>query len=398
MCGSFFIQENWDTMENKRVYGIDLGTTYSVISYVNDNGEPEIITNSDNDRLTPSVVFFDDPDENGAPCIVVGRVAKESGVISPGRTFAFIKQQMGTDWTCEIDGIQLNPQKISSYILKRLVDDAKRCWDLDVEDVVITCPACFDTVQRQAIIDAGKIAGLNVLQLLDESVAAAMHYGLNKEVGEAKTAIVYDLGGGTFDVSVVSISDGVTVICSDGDHQLGGRDWDQRIVEYCASRLAEACGTDMDTVLKDSEISYDLQLKAEVMKQILSSRDVARAKIAYDETSEKIELTRKAFDEMTRDLLERTAVCTQKMIDFAASKGITRINDFLLVGGSTRMPQVMEMIKEKFASQVDNEPWMLEVDEAVAKGAAIAGLIVNKRIDYISSEFEAAKVDGLTVE
>ena len=379
----FFIQENWDTMENKRVYGIDLGTTYSAISYVNDNGEPEIITNSDNERTTPSVVFFDEPYENGPPHVVVGRAAKASGETSPERTFAFIKQQMGTDWTCEIDGIKLTPEKVSAYILRRLVVDAKRCWDLDVEDVVITCPAYFDAVRRQATIDAGKIAGLNVLQLLDEPVAAAMHYGLNKEVGEAKTAIVYDLGGGTFDVSVVSISDGVTVICSDGDHQLGGKDWDQRIVEYCASRLAEACDTQMDTVLSDSETSYDLQIKAEVMKQALTQRDVAIAKIAYEGTSEKIELTREAFDEMTRDLLERTAVFTQKMIDFAASeKGITRINDFLLVGGSTRMPQVMEMIKEKFASQVDNEPRMLEVDEAVAKGAAIAGLIENTRIYY----------------
>ncbi|MBR2873272.1 MAG: Hsp70 family protein, partial [Lentisphaeria bacterium] len=355
-------------MENKRVYGIDLGTTYSAISYVNDNGEPEIIINSDNERTTPSVVFFDEPDEYGAPCIVVGRFAKGSGwIISPERTFAFIKQQMGTDWTCEIDGIKLTPEKVSAYILRRLVVDAKRCWDLDVEDVVITCPAYFDAVRRQATIDAGKIAGLNVLRIIDEPVAAVLHYGLNNESGENKTAIVYDLGGGTFDVTVVSISTGyITVVCSDGDHQLGGKDWDQRIVEYCASRLAEACGTDMETVLEDRETSFDLQIKAEIMKQALTLRDVAKAKIAYDETSEKIELTREAFDEMTRDLLERTAVCTQKMIDFAASKGITRINDFLLVGGSTRMPQVMEMIKEKFASQVDNEPRMLEVDEAVA--------------------------------
>ncbi len=365
-----------DTTEKKRVYGIDLGTTYSAIAFINDDGKPEIIPNSDNERITPSVVFFEEPSEEGkVGNVVVGKIAKESAKTDPARVISFVKQEMGTGWTKELDGITLNPEKVSSYILTRLAGDAKTCAGHDVKDVIITCPAYFGDAERKATKAAGEIAGLNVLQIIDEPVAAAMHYGLNKAEGD-RTAIVYDLGGGTFDVTVVSIKGGeVSVVCSDGNHRLGGKNWDERVVEYFASKFAEASGTDKDAVMGDADTLYDLQLQAEIAKQTLTTRASAKVKVAFDGNSERIEITREAFDEMTKDLLDQTVDLTQKMFDLAATKGVAKINDFLLVGGSTRMPQVMAMVKEKFASMVDNEPSSFEVDEAVAKGAATFGLV-----------------------
>lgn len=385
-----------ETTEKKRVYGIDLGTTYSAIAYINDDGKPEIIPNSDNERITPSVVFFEEPSEEGkVGNVVVGKIAKESAKTDPTRVISFVKQEMGTGWTKELDGITLTPEKVSSYILTRLAVDAKTTAAHDVKDVVITCPAYFGDAERKATIAAGQIAGLNVLQLLDEPVAAAMHYGLNKSEGD-RTAIVYDLGGGTFDVTVVAIEGGnVRVVCSDGNHRLGGKNWDERVVEYFASKFAEASGADKDAVMGDADTLYDLQLQAEIAKQTLTTRASAKVKVAFDGNSERIELTREAFDEMTKDLLDQTVDLTQKMFDLAATKGISKINDFLLVGGSTRMPQVMAMVKEKFASMVDSEPTPFDVDEAVAKGAATFGLVktiqaeVKQKADDIIKEKEA---------
>lgn len=385
-----------ETTEKKRVYGIDLGTTYSAIAFINDDGKPEIIPNSDNERITPSVVFFEEPSEEGkVGNVVVGKIAKESAKTDPNRVISFVKQEMGTGWTKELDGITLTPEKVSSYILTRLAGDAKTTAAHDVKDVVITCPAYFGDAERKATIAAGKIAGLNVLQLLDEPVAAAMHYGLNKSEGD-RTAIVYDLGGGTFDVTVVAIEGGnVRVVCSDGNHRLGGKNWDERVVEYFASKFAEASGADKDAVMGDADTLYDLQLQAEIAKQTLTTRASAKVKVAFDGNSERIELTREAFDEMTKDLLDQTVDLTQKMFDLAATKGISKINDFLLVGGSTRMPQVMAMVKEKFAAMVDSEPTPFEVDEAVAKGAATFGLVktiqaeVKQKAEDIIKEKEA---------
>ncbi len=360
-----------ETTDKKRVYGIDLGTTYSAIAFINDDGKPEIIPNSDNERITPSVVFFEESSEEGkVGNVAVGKIAKEAAKTDPSRVISFVKQEMGTGWTKEIDGITLNPEKVSSYILKRLAGDAKLTADHDVKDVVITCPAYFGDAERKATIAAGQIAGLNVLQLLDEPVAAAMHYGLNKSEGD-RTAIVYDLGGGTFDVTVVAIEGGnVRVVCSDGNHRLGGKNWDERVVEYFASKFAEATGTDQGAVMGDTDTLYDLQLQAEIAKQTLTLRASTKVKVAFEGNSERIEITRETFDEITKDLLDQTVDLTQKMFDLAAEKGVAKINDFLLVGGSTRMPQVMAMVKEKFAPKVDNEPTSFEVDEAVAKGAA----------------------------
>ncbi|MBQ7177760.1 MAG: Hsp70 family protein [Victivallales bacterium] len=370
--------------DNHTIYGIDLGTTYSAIAFINDDGKPEIIPNSDDERITPSVVFFEEPQEEGkVGHVVVGKIAQECAKYEPNRVISFIKKEMGTGWTKELDGITLNPEKVSSYILKRLAMDAKDMAGHDVKDVIITCPAYFGDAERKATIAAGQIAGLNVLQLLDEPVAAAMHYGLHKVEGE-HTAIVYDLGGATFDVTVVAIEKGIVrVVCTNGNHRLGGKDWDERIVEYLATKFAEAHGIDNDALLGDTDTLFDLHFLAEIVKQTLTLRVSAKATVSFGGNRERIEITRETFDEMTKDLLDHTAELTQEMIDFAATRGITKIDDFLLVGGSTRMPQVMAMVKEKFGSLITNEPLAFEVDEAVAKGAALFGYLINAPFEDI---------------
>lgn len=354
--------------EKKQIFGIDLGTTYSAIAYINSFGGAEIIANSDNERITPSVVFFQ---EDGPP--IVGKIAKESAKTDPERVVSFVKREMGTSFTKEIDGKKFTPETISSFILKRLTQDAKNVVGYDVKDVVITCPAYFSDAERKATRAAGEIAGLNVLQVIDEPVAAAMHYGMNKTEG-CRNAIVYDLGGGTFDVTVVEVKNGnVRVVCSDGNHRLGGADWDNRIVDYFATEFAQASGCDKEAILSDIETLYDLRLQAEVAKQTLTRRDTAKVMISFDGNKERIELTREKFEELTKDLLDQTEVLTSKMLTLAAKKGVDKIQDFLLVGGSTRMPQVLTMVQAKFADKVETEPKPFDVDEAVAKGAAAFG-------------------------
>lgn len=373
----------------KCIYGIDLGTTYSAIAFMNDANKPEIICNMEGDKTTPSVVFFEKPEEEGkVGKVVVGKVAKQSAGADSSRAISFVKQEMGTSWTKEIDGLTLTPEKVSAYILKAIVEDAKQAGH-DVKDVVITCPAYFGDAERKATREAGEIAGLNVVQILDEPIAAAMHYGLNKAEGK-RTAIIYDLGGGTFDVTVVSIDNGnVDTVCTDGNHRLGGKLWDEKIVENLAAKFAAATGVDYDSFMADNDTVFDLQLKAEDIKRTLSRKESAKTKITFEGNSETVEITRSEFDEITKDLLDQTEFLTQKMFELAKQRGVEKINDFLLVGGSTYMPQVKEMVHQKFASLVDNEPEPFEVNEAVAKGAANFGFI-----EAVKIEVEKAKDKG----
>jgi len=386
-----------DEVKKHTVYGIDLGTTYSAIAFVNDDGNVEIIPNFNSERITPSVVYIDEEGKT-----IVGTTAKETAKTNPDRSFVLIKREMGTSWTKELDGKTYTPEVISSFILKLLAEDAKATTGREVKDVVITCPAYFGDAERKATRAAGEIAGLNVLQILDEPVAAAMNYGLGKAEEGDRTAIVYDLGGGTFDVTVIEIKDGnVRVVCSDGDHRLGGANWDERIVTYFAEAFASATGGDVGAILGDAETRYDLQLQAETTKKILTRTNSAKAMVTHDGTRERVELSREKFEEMTKDWLDQTEGFTQKMIDLAKEKGIQKINDFLLVGGSTRMPQVMAMIKEKFASQVDTVLDLDQkvVDEAVAKGAAQFGhikYIQNKVIEVTQDIINQAEEKGET--
>ena len=249
----------------KRVYGIDLGTTYSAIAYVDEHGKPVIVPNQESERITPSVVLFD------GESVIVGNTAKESAKIEPDRVVGRVKQNMGDpNFVFEHDGQAYSPEDISSFILRKVVGDAELALGLDepITDVVITCPAYFGTDEREATANAGRLAGLNVRAILNEPTAAAIAYGL--EQGEDQTVLVYDLGGGTFDVTMIEIKDRlIRVICTGGDHRLGGALWDEAIVLYLADQFRVQTGVDADP-MDDPEVLNDLFLQAERGKKTLS--------------------------------------------------------------------------------------------------------------------------------
>jgi molecular chaperone DnaK len=347
----------------KRLFGIDLGTTYSSISYVDEFGKAVIIPNSENERVTPSVVFFDE--EN----IVVGEVAKESAKLYPNEVVSFIKRSMGEpNFVFEFAGQRYRPEEISAYILKKLVQDAEQFLGEKVTDVVITCPAYFGINEREATRKAGEIAGLNVRQIINEPTTAAIAYG-SLDTTKKKTVLVYDLGGGTFDVTMIYISkESVEVVCTGGDHNLGGKDWDDRIVSYLVERFQEETGTTED-ILDDPDTWQDLQLSAEKAKKSLSQRSKTPIAITHGGQRIKLMLERDKFEELTEDLIHRTIDFTREMLDAAKAKGFHSFDEFILVGGATRMPQVIERISAEF----NVTPKIFDPDEAVAKGAAIYG-------------------------
>ena len=344
----------------KYVFGIDLGTTYSCIARVDDTGRPEIIKNREGENITPSVVQFD------GDTVIVGDTAKEEAVLHPETTAMLVKTLMGkTDFAISYNGKDRSPEEVSSYILKKLVEDASEQLGVEVKDVVITCPAYFGTAEREATKKAGEIAKLNVLEIISEPTAAALYYGCAKEQNE-KTILVYDLGGGTFDVTIMRItSDTIEVICSDGDHDLGGKNWDEVLIRYLADQFIEKVG---EKVEFDDYAAQDLRLKAEEMKKQLTSKNQASKPLDVSGKKQKILITREEFDKITSTLLENTIDKTKDAIEVARKKGYGNIDEILLVGGSTRMPQVKEALSKEFG---DSEIKILEPDEAVAKGAAI---------------------------
>ena len=344
----------------KYVFGIDLGTTYSCIARVDDTGRPEIIKNREGENITPSVVQFD------GDTVIVGDTAKEEAVLHPETTAMLVKTLMGkTDFAISYNGKDRSPEEVSSYILKKLVEDASEQLGVEVKDVVITCPAYFGTAEREATKKAGEIAKLNVLEIISEPTAAALYYGCAKEQNE-KTILVYDLGGGTFDVTIMRItSDTIEVICSDGDHDLGGKNWDEVLIRYLADQFIEKVG---EKVEFDDYAAQDLRLKAEEMKKQLTSKNQASKPLDVSGKKQKILITREEFDKITSTLLENTIDKTKDAIEVARKKGYGNIDEILLVGGSTRMPQVKEALSKEFG---DSEIKILEPDEAVAKGAVI---------------------------
>ena len=343
----------------KYVFGIDLGTTYSCIAYVDETGRATVVNNSEGTNTTPSVVNFASPSQ-----VVVGQVAKENAVIDPDNTISLVKTLMGkTDFAISYNGEDKSPEEVSAYILRKVAEDAAKMLDTEVKDVVITCPAYFGTAERTATKNAGIIAGLNVLEVISEPTAAALYYGCAREQ-EEKTILVFDLGGGTFDVTIMNISsEKIEVICSDGNHELGGKDWDESVMRYLAEEFISQTGFDGEF---DEYAQQDMRLKAEKAKQQLTSRDQVPVMLDAAGLRARINLTREKFDEITSALLGEAIEKTESAIDVAKEKGYN-IDEILLVGGSTRMPQVTKAIVDRFGM----EPKILDPDEAVAKGAAI---------------------------
>ncbi|MCR3761426.1 Hsp70 family protein [Clostridium felsineum] len=368
------------------IFGIDLGTTYSCISYVDEYGRPVVVPNAENERITPSVVFFDGDN------VIVGDVAKENSKMYPEEVVSFVKRSMGDEnFYFEHGGKSYHAEEISSFILRKLISDAENNLGQKISDVVITCPAYFGINEREATKLAGEIAGLNVKAIINEPTAAAVAYGVDYD--KDKVVLVYDLGGGTFDITMIDVKkDSIKVICTGGDHNLGGKDWDDALIAYMAEQYKEITGNDKD-ILEDPETCQELQLLAERVKKTLSQREKAPISINYEGERAKIEITREKFNELTYDLLQRTISLTDDMLKEAAKKNYTAFDEILLVGGSSRMPQVEEIIKSKYSI----EPKIFDPDEAVSKGAALYGwkLSVNDELVRRISEDTGKDIEDI---
>ncbi|MET8631789.1 molecular chaperone DnaK, partial [Streptomyces sp. NPDC003328] len=359
-----------------RAVGIDLGTTNSVVSVL-EGGEPTVITNAEGARTTPSVVAFA---KNGE--VLVGEVAKRQAVTNVDRTIRSVKRHMGTDWKIQLDGKDFNPQQISAFILQKLKRDAEAYLGEKVTDAVITVPAYFNDSERQATKEAGEIAGLNVLRIVNEPTAAALAYGLDKD---DQTILVFDLGGGTFDVSLLEIGDGVVEVkATNGDNHLGGDDWDQRVVDYLVKQFQSGHGVDLS---RDKMALQRLREAAEKAKIELSSSTETSINLPYITASAEgplhldEKLTRAQFQQLTIDLLERCKTPFHNVIKDAGIS-INEIDHVVLVGGSTRMPAVAELVKELTGGKEANKG--VNPDEVVAIGASLqAGVLKGEVKDVL---------------
>ena len=365
-----------------RAVGIDLGTTNSVVSTL-EGGDPVVIANAEGARTTPSVVAFSKDGD-----VLVGSVAKRQAVTNVDRTISSVKRHMGTDWTTEIDGKKYTPQEISARILQKLKNDAEAYLNDKVTDAVITVPAYFNDAERQATKEAGEIAGLNVLRIVNEPTAAALAYGLDKGK-EDELILVFDLGGGTFDVSLLEVGkdeDGFSTIqvrATSGDNRLGGDDWDQRIVNWLLEQVKSKTGADLS---KDKIALQRLQEAAEQAKKELSSASSTNISLQYLSVTPEgpihldEKLTRAKFEDLTSDLLARTKKPFQDVIAEAGIK-VSDISEVVLVGGSTRMPAVANLVKELTGREPNKG---VNPDEVVAMGAALqAGVLKGDRKDVL---------------
>ncbi|MES3518310.1 MAG: molecular chaperone DnaK [Natronomonas sp.] len=363
-------------MASNKILGIDLGTTNSAFA-VMEGGDPEIIVNGEGERTTPSVVGFTEDGER-----LVGKPAKNQAIQNPDRTIQSIKRHMGEeDYTVEIDGEEYTPEQISAMILQKIKRDAEEYLGDDVEKAVITVPAYFNDRQRQATKDAGEIAGFEVERIVNEPTAASMAYGLDDESDQ--TVLVYDLGGGTFDVSILDLGGGVyEVVATNGDNDLGGDDWDEAIIDYLADDFESEHGIDLRD---DRQALQRLSEAAEEAKVELSSRKETTINLPFiaatDEGPLNLEekLTRATFESLTKDLLDRTVGPTEQALEDAGYEK-SDIDEVILVGGSTRMPQVQQKVEEMTGQEPKKN---VNPDEAVALGAAIQGGVLSGDVDDI---------------
>lgn len=341
--------------------GIDLGTTFSAIATISSNGMPEVIENLDGEKTTPSVIYFP---ENGEP--IVGTDAKEYQAIGKNEVASFFKRNMGdTDFYQEFNHKKYSATELSSLVLKKLKNDAEKKLGQKIDSAVITVPAYFNDFQRNATIEAANLAEIKVLRLINEPTSAAIAYGVSKKGTSNSVTMVYDLGGGTFDVSLIKSSNSeITVIATDGDHMLGGKDWDDRIAGHLAEQFRNEFGSDP---FEDTESFNDLLVRCEMAKKELSRLGSTKISIIHNGERGTYTLTRSKFEELTRDLLERTEVLARSVL---CSAGLTwnDLDGVLLVGGSTRMPMVIDFVEKMCGAPPLRG---INVDEAVALGAAL---------------------------
>ena len=345
--------------------GIDLGTTNSCVAIV-EGGRPEVIVNAEGERTTPSVVAFSKSGER-----LVGNVAIRQQAVNPDRTISSVKRHMGSDWRANIDGKAYSPQEISAMVLRKLKGDAERFLGKDVTDAVITVPAYFNDIQRQATKDAGRIAGLNVLRIINEPTSAALAYGLDH--GSPQKVMVYDLGGGTFDVSIIEIGEGVIeVLATAGNNHLGGDDFDERLCKHLIAEFKRTSGFDAE---RDPMAHQRLKEAARFAKEELSSLSSTHVNLPFLAQNQngplhfECEVTRAEFDRMTADLVEQTTEPVQQALNDAGIAA-SELGQVLLVGGSTRIPAVQEHVRKLTRLEPANS---INPDECVAQGAAIQG-------------------------
>jgi molecular chaperone DnaK len=343
--------------------GIDLGTTFSAIAHVNQHGVPEILPNAEGDRITPSVILFEDDD------VIVGNYAKQAAVVYPEQVVEFVKRHMGeTNYRFKYRGREYTPEQLSSFILAKLKHDAELRLGHRVDQAVITVPAYFNDIQRRATMKAGELAGLKVLKLINEPTAAAFAYGLNN-AGKSMRVLVYDLGGGTFDVTLCDIANNeINVVATDGDHLLGGKDWDDRLIKFVSDAFKEKHGIDP---LEELSSYHDLRQKCVSAKISLTKRPKVNIFHDYGNKVLRLAVSRESFEELTKDLMQRCEKLTEAVMTAARTDPST-IDVVLLAGGSTRMPMVRESLGSMFgrAPATDINP-----DEAVALGAALTAAI-----------------------
>src|SRR5256714_3517961 len=369
-------ENNNSTKPHRKAVGIDLGTTFSAIAHIDQYGKPQIIPNAESERITPSVILFD---SNQA---IVGTLAKQNAMAEPEKIVDFVKREMGkskAEFNREFNGRIYTAEELSALIIKKLKNDAGKYLGQEITDAVITVPAYFNDSERTATLHAGQLAGLNVLQIINEPTAAALAYGLNK-LDSDQTVFVFDLGGGTFDVTIMRIEgQGIQMIATNGDHRLGGKDWDDVIVNHVAEEFDRLHG---ENPLLDLHSYQDLHNRALMAKIQLSSRNSTTIVYHHGGKSVKLTLTRKEFEKRTRHLVEKCKTICEMVMQEAKMKW-KDIDKVLVVGGMTRMPMIRAMISDLSSLPVIDH---VNPDEVVARGAAIQGILSMLSEEDVSGE------------